>query len=125
MKFDITVKPLLMKEPKPISVLVDALKEETKYGVSYGYIDHANNKATVYSSIDFERWFKLFYKKSIDNGILIIDSTIHHQGHKTFLDKDGYMKCGCGWIETKAGKDNREFASQMKDLKIVTIEDIP
>ena len=126
MKYTIQLNPQLLKNPNlTISDLVDALKEneQTKdMAISVSFLDHSKNTVIIYASSELSQFLNGFFNNQIKIGALKIGELTHHSGHTTFLDKDGLLKCGCGWIETETEKQDRETSKQLESMKIIPID---
>ena len=114
MNFTITLNPMLLTNKElTISNLVDAIRNDKTrpiHAINVSYLDHANNTVVIYSSPELSTFLQNYFSHQIKIGAIKIEELTHHSGHKTFLDKDGNMKCGCGWVETDREKQERELA---------------
>lgn len=124
MKYEIQLNPLLLhNQTLTISDFIEALRQDKPdLLISIGFLDHANNKATIYGSIEIGTFISDNFKDMIRIGAIAITQQVHHSGHATFLDKDGFMKCGCGWVESLTERQDREVKAQLKDMKIIPMD---
>lgn len=126
MKYTIQLNPQLLRNPNlMISDFIDALKddEQTKrMNISIGFLDHTKNTVIVYASPDLGTYLNGFFVNQIKIGALKIAELTHTERHTTFLDKDGLLKCGCGWIESESEKQDRELSKQLDSMKIIPLD---
>lgn len=111
MRFEIR---FLDMEKYPIDRFIDGLYEDSEckqYHISVSFLDHRKNSAILLATGEFAEYIKTKFSNN-KSLIFTLPSDFHNPFHTRYLDKEGWMICGCGWKESPQEHTKRIMVTQ-------------